>query len=662
MRSRSALAGFYSQDVEAISAALERVSSPDEPARGREVESVDVPFAPGIRWHPRGLWSRDWFGPPEGLDPEAWATIRLPVFALHPALDAAIGAALDLSAAEVRAVAEARAWLGADGRARVPPGHPGVAAPLRTSLFDWPPEPTYATEVDARIRYKIPETQDFSEWLEAWKRAQGVDLEAVRADDGAWKAEAEERCGPEAIAQELMRRGGRELVERRMVGRVPVPPLGERPLEPRPGGVSVAGARSEALAELWRSAKMLARLMELNTPPVFVRAHRDAMQARLDAALAAWGAAPAPIFAREEDLPEAGGPPPTEPRWPIPGYHAELGCVQGLAFVDARRALVDYRTVTFELDLHTGAVVRSWRSAAFHLLACLEGQALYTGHETWAFSSMEVATGAWRVGPLPACVPFAFAEAYEVSYVIDLATRRCHRLNAVGDYPTGLRVSPCARYLMAADKEGSGAVYRFDGELQFPLEVRWTDAPVLWRDRPPRPATGAEDDRLANRVWDDGVLAIALCERRDLWRRVQENGLVDGVVIQCRFDLPVTAAAFDRAGESLLLAGDDELQLIALEPTPRLLARLDLRGLSQQLLGASPRSRPRADALNAVLCRYGTLVAAAGASLAELADLNVASTYDEPQRLGLRRARRLAACIAGASAAASLPFLPVASA
>ncbi|MCY1068429.1 hypothetical protein OV090_27045 [Nannocystis sp. RBIL2] len=74
------------------------------------------------------------------------------------------------------------------------------------------------------------------------------------------------------------------------------------------------------------------------------------------------------------------------------------------------------------------------------------------------------------------------------------------------------------------------------------------------------------------------------------------------------------------------------------------------------MLGPEGRSRPRADALNAALCRHGTLLGVGDVD-AELARLNTASTFHEPKPLGLRRARTLAAHAQGVKRARKLPRL-----
>jgi hypothetical protein len=124
-----------------------------------------------------------------------------------------------------------------------------------------------------------------------------------------------------------------------------------------------------------------------------------------------------------------------------------------------------------------------------------------------------------------------------------------------------------------------------------------------------------------------------------------------------RVPFALTAAAFDASGGAVLLAGEAELWHLALDPEPRLLARFDLQPLRAMLLGDKGRSRPRADALNAALCRHGTLLGVGEVDEAELARLNTASTFDETKPLGLRRARTLAAHAQGVKRARKLPRL-----
>lgn len=647
------LAGFFTLDPAAILAAQDRLADPDEPARARVVRSSELPFGPG---HAReGLWSTQLFGPAEARDPDAWGVVLLPRPVLHPGLVATIGEVLGLSVSAVRAIAEMRAWLDPAGRVRTPPGHPGVDAPLATTLYDWPPYPR-----DERLERLEAAGQiaEYTTYLASLRAAQGIDPAALAGDDKSWEDEARANTGPEALAEALAARGGIELAGRLMVTRVPVPPVTERPLERRPGGVMVAGARSGGLLEVIDAARVFARLLELDAPGIVVAHHHRKLQTALQEALAAWGCGPAPEPDHAEARSQAGSGPWAVPLWPIPESHADLVRARGLAFVSEGRAVLDLAPISFEIDLRSGAVVRAWPSAGLSLMTCLEGHILYSSGHSWAFSCFDLARGAWHTGPLPACVPFVFEELQEVSFVIETATLRRHRLTAVGDYPVDLRLSPCARYLMARDKHDDGAVYRFDGELQFPLQLYRADAPVMWPEGQLRPPTEDEYDALVESAWDEAALnALVLCEARDIWRRVQDGGVVEGTTTLFKLPTRILAAAFDRAGDELLVADEQQLWHIGLGPEPRLRARFDLRPLHALLLGPAGRSRPRADALNAALCRFGSLPAVAGAPEVELAALNLASTFDAPRLLGKRRARTLAAHARKAAEVRVLPRL-----
>lgn len=646
------LAGFFTADAAAILGAQDRLAAADEPARARVVHPGPVPFLPGMRTARAGLWSEPFFGPIEARDPAAWGVIELPVAVVHPGLVPAIAAALGLREVEVRAVAAMTAWLDAEGRVRTPPGHPGVDSGLDTWLHAWPPDPP-----DRELR-RLEAACDpgYADRLVEVYAALGIDAEVVERDDESWQDEAYANTGPAALAAALAARVGPEAAARLLVGRVPVPPVVERPLERRPGGVLVAGARSGSLAELLRAAVRLGRLIELHAPPIIEHHDTLVVQRALQAVLAAWDASEAPAPTCDRELPAAARGPNEAPVWPVPETHAQLATPRGLAFVAADRAVLATSTASFEVDLKTGALPRWWPSAGLSLMTCLEGNVLYAAG--WQFACYELARGRWCSGALPACVPFVFEELQEASFAIETATGRRHRLDALGDYPVELRVTPCARYLAARDKHGDGAVYRFDGELQLPLDLYSQHVPAMWPEGQLRDATEDESDRLDDTAWaETGLEALVLCEARDAWRRVQDGGVVEATTMLFRVPFAISAAAFDASGSEVLLAGEAELWHVALDPEPRLLARFDLQPLRAMLLGPEGRSRPRADALNAALCRHGTLVGVGDVDESELARLNTASTFDEAKPLGLRRARTLAAHAQGVKRARKLPRL-----
>jgi hypothetical protein len=154
--------------------------------------------------------------------------------------------------------------------------------------------------------------------------------------------------------------------------------------------------------------------------------------------------------------------------------------------------------------------------------------------------------------------------------------------------------------------------------------------------------TEKEEWKLSEQASEE-LHAFALCEARDTWRRVQEGGFVEGIEFVFRFSAPIECAGFDSDAKEILIAGADTLFRVELEPAPRVRSRLDLRPFAALFVGNVPaRKRPRPDALNALLYRYGTLAAAANAPVDEIAKLNVASSFDEPRLVGRERARRLA--------------------
>ncbi|WAS92942.1 hypothetical protein [Nannocystis punicea] len=643
------LAGFFTADAAAILGAQDRLAAADEPARARVVRPSPVPFLPGMRAAPEGLWSEPYFGPVEARDPAAWGVIELPRPVVHPGLVPAIAGVLGLRASEVWAVAEVRAWIDAEGRVRTPPGHPGVDGPYDTWLHEWPPHRFN----EAMFRLEAEGDPTYGTRLAQWYAEKGIDAEAVVRDDESWRDEANANTGPAGLLGRLSARLGEEAAGRLFVRHVPVPPVPERPLERRPGGVFVAGARSGSLAALIDEAVYMQRMIEASPGLIGEHYHLLLVQRALRSVLAAWGAAEAPeTFAAA--LPEAGGP--TEvPLWPLPETHAELATPRTLAFVGPGRAVLDLRTASFEVDLTTGALARWWPSAGLTLMTWLEGHLIYFGGP--AVSCFELARGRWTRGALPACVPYTFEEVEKLTFVIETATRRRHRLTVVAE-TVDLRVSPCARY--RASRAGEGAVFRFDGEPQLPLELESESAPVMWPEGQLREPSERESSRLEETAWcDAGLHALVLCEARDAFRRVQDGGVVEGTRVLFRVPFAISAAAFDPAGGEVLLAGEAELWHVALDPEPRLLTRFDLRPLRAMMLGPEGRARPRADALNAALCRHGTLLGVGDVDEAELARLDTASTFDEAKPLGLRRARTLAAHAQQVEQAHELPRLRV---
>jgi hypothetical protein len=660
----SPLAGFYADDPSAVAAALAYLADPSAPERERKIVNAEVPYAPEGRVPADGLWSESLFGAQSARDPGAWAVIELPVPIFHPGVAPRIATALGLTEAEATAVARERAWLADDGSVRVPPGHPGVSAPLDVKVFDWPPEPGYPTAEMAIAALGLPDEAAYDLWLTEWYRERGIDRAVLLADTKSWEKEAEERTGAPALMKAVAARHqeGAAEAERLFVRYVPVPPVTERPLERRPGGFFVAGAKSRALADLLYRATRLRQLIELDAPPIIVRHERASVEVALEAALAAMAGRAPPVVEPYEGELTSSGEPPDAPRWPVPKLHNDLTEVRGVALQGARRALVDFATATVEIDLETGAILRQWRSPSFALVASLaragEGPlALYIGGDAWDFSCFDMAASKWLTGPLPPEVPFVFLEVHEVSYLIEVATRRVSRLTDIGDYPTRLLVSPCGRYLFATDKHGEAAVFSADGERQFPIESARGSPLVLYPDGALKLPTYPMELKLDRRE-EEGLAAFALCEAKDVWRRVQDSGMVEGTKLIFRFAKAVSAACFNRGASEVLVAGEKELLHVSLDPTPRVLARLDLRPLDALFVGEGPpRSRPKPDALNALLYKYGTLPAARGASLDELAARSVASIFDEAKPLGKKRAERLLVSARGASFVSAIPVL-----
>lgn len=593
----SALSGFFSQNLSDIEAALSALGSPRGDALP-EVSNADVPIEPGRRIPPQGLWSEPIFGPRDMRNPEAWAKIPLAVPALHPASLAPIAERLGLTYADVLAVAEERAWLELEPNPRV----------------CFPPEDT--------------------------------EVELVLLD------QAEGKSGVDGILAALERYISPEESKKWTVLAFPIPPVIERPLERRPGGCWVAGARNTALADILFRNERTRRLMELNAPNIIIRGERVALMRELKRAIALYAGEEA-----SEALPPSH--PPEElrcempdldtPQWPIPEKPEQLLEVCGLCFAGPGRALIDFPTTTFEIDLTSGALLSVFRSGGLRLLGLKDGIAVFTGHGSWEFRCWSAVERVFLHGPLPQVLPFVFEEHMEISFVVEVATGRRIRLKEVGDYPTHLRLSPCMRYMMATDKHGEGGVFRYDGELQFPFGYREPEVLRLLEGHGFRTLEERERDRFEENAREYGgeLLAFVLDEKRDIWRKFEGNGVVEGRNLRFCMPKPVAVAAFDEKGERCLCASKDTLMLVeglgGSEEQIHLRAEFDLKPLLALLGATLGLRRSSVPAVNVILHKYGTLAALGDASLKEIQALNMASPYDEPRRIGRDRAKRLLA-------------------
>ncbi len=579
-------ASFFGSEPGAALTAQRCLSAPCA-ARERSIVPSEAPFTASSRLSGRGLWSEAFFGPRASRDPEAWGVIELPVPLLHPAIVEPIAVALGLSTADVVALATERAWLGSDGVVQVPPGHPGVASPLDTTVFEWPPEPAYPTVELWRTALNLREGAEYAPWLEAWERDRGFDSAAYVIAGDAWREDAENATGTETLLRALVERVGAHEAECLLVHRVPVPPVTARPLEERVGGFIGVGARDVCFSALADRAGRLARLLELEAPPIIVRSEKRALTEAFERLLQVWLGEDGPPPPLHEDPCVCEGPPAAEPRLMF-DEGTDLTGVRGIAFMGEGKALIDFATASIPLELETGALGDSFRTAGRDLVGGVDGHAVYAENDTWRFA---VWKESWLVGPLPSFIPFVFHESNEGAYVIEVGTRRIRRLEAVSDYPTQLLVTPCGRYFYASDKHGSGGVFRHDGQFQFPIEIRNRNrsVPVLRQ-------TGAierldeDTETELEEVWaSESLRAVALAESRDTWVRIQGGGLVVGMELVLRLDSAICAAAFNRACDQALLATAETLFWLDLDPAPRLRKSFDLRPVFPLCLEAADR-------------------------------------------------------------------------
>jgi hypothetical protein len=343
----------------------------------------------------------------------------------------------------------------------------------------------------------------------------------------------------------------------------------------------------------------------------------------------------------------------------VPDEVEDLVTVVGLAFSGPTRALVDFATATFEVDLASGEILARFRSGGLRLAAVGGALAVYGNADTWQFSVRDLSSGQWQTGPLSDALPFAFGELHERAYVVDLTTGAVHPLRELGDYPTHLVLAPTRDAFYATDKEGLGGVYRYDGELEFPIEqgIGYECARVLRSD-------GRLEEVSEETLFDlqdelsEELAAFAFSETKQRWRVVREGCLFDGLDPAFRFGGRIAAAAFDANAENLLVVVGSEILFVGLDPEIRVRAAYDLAPLRAAFLGPEAiASALPTTALHAVLFRHGTLADAAGESAAALAALEMASADDEPQPLGLESAEVVRALAAAVELPTKLPAI-----
>ncbi len=183
--------------------------------------------------------------------------------------------------------------------------------------------------------------------------------------------------------------------------------------------------------------------------------------------------------------------------------------------------------------------------------------------------------------------------------MIETATGRRHRLDALGDYPVELRVTPCARYLAARDKHGGGgggtastASCSCRSSCTARAKKKKSAGDVARRTAA-RAAPSDESDRLAIPAWaSTGLEALVLGEARDAWRRVQDGEWSRRSTALPAVLFAVTAAAVRPRGSEVLRRARRARHL-ALDPEPRLAGPLRPAAAAGDAAGA-PEGRPAA--------------------------------------------------------------------
>ncbi|MEQ9318349.1 MAG: hypothetical protein RIF41_04285, partial [Polyangiaceae bacterium] len=464
------LRGFYHSDPHDVTAALRALADERCEARLRTITTVH-PTHPAAGCESAGFWSEEYFGKLGAPIPDRWAVVEVALPLLHRTLLPTVAALLGITLAELQAVRERRAWLEA-GRCRFPNGHPGIEAALATPIEHWPPSPfrgswplspSYATYPQWRREQGVPDDVSFDSWLTEKQRELGVDVDALDPDDG-WREDALKATGDEAIVRALSERedGGVDW----LVTKVPVAPLTDRPMLPRPGDVSVLDARTRALVAFAAAAARLRTMVVHNAPDEIMHAEREQTQLALDRVLGGVGqealsedrTAPMPRFVDSDpsdrfiaSAPDLDG----------------LTQVAGLALTeDGSIALIDFPSATVSVALDSVEVTARWTSSGTRLLTVVGEHLLAEYTYTGGFAIRHLPSRRW-LDRIPDSVPFAFLETQGAPLVA--AHGRLFRLHELADFPAMLIVSACGSYFATMTRESEGGVYRYDGELHIPL-------------------------------------------------------------------------------------------------------------------------------------------------------------------------------------------------
>jgi hypothetical protein len=605
------LAGFYQTDIAHFCAALRALDAPQSDATSRVVTSAEIHWRPQDPPAPHGLWSPQLFGE----HGDRWAVIELALPIVFQRTIDLIGELLEISADRLRAI--------------VFEDHSLTARNLRDLLGP--------SIIDAKlIRKKYP-----------FHHRAGFSLVQAALEQRA------DLC--------LKRYGLRP--DQLFIDRIPVPPLEAR-ASTRFAGVRRPGPINQTLASLIRRNTLAKRLLELNSPQIFLLNERRLL-GELVSEAAALLEGEDPCGPSVSDLLQSGFS-LQQPR----SDHCELfvGKKPQLALrflpqeldetiellgscnaVVLRRshAILDFPSASLLFDIASGEIKNVWPSPYLTLKTTTKSGLLwYLDGASWQPYFYDLEKNDWVRGAIPDEVRVAFFEADEAAYLVDRSLR-AKPLREVTDYPSVVAIAPGGEFIFVADSEGAGGAYCRNGELQLPCFELGPSlkSPYLLSDGS---FVSELPAALEDELEQDPGLAVALVHAGDVWRSIHASILFNGVDDQFQFSFPVDAACFSEDGDAALVASRDQLFLIDVSQSPRIRKRWDLRPLRALFVPSTSRDRdmePRA--LIAALTAHGSLRGVRDATVDELAALNCSEPHDAPSPLGESRAQKLKALVDG---------------
>jgi len=453
----------------------------------------------------------------------------------------------------------------------------------------------------------IPELTALLGWSEAELRSV-YGLEARVGSGGEVIPDEEtyddwEASGPEAVARAAEARGGQRAWT---VGQLPVPPPADRPLTDvtlpaagrwAPAGPTITGPDNQVLRTLVNRNNRLARLLELEAPPIILAFEVRKLQRSFEDVLEML-ALPADHPRRrpdpdsmwspmDEDDDSSMCPPGFEPEEPPavdPDAPLKLGGVppsldpddgddapHGLCFVGPDRLLVQRDSTLQLLDIASGEVGWRGQSTPYVLFGAVGERALFGdpyGRADWegrlaGAAILELSDGRW-LREYPADLPATFVEKDqpEEAWLCDWHRRRTAEVeeDTSGDRAQEITRTPDHRFIWVSSDPGDGAVmcaqtaqcHLFLSEM----DLLGQSAPVLTvQDL----CDGDEEDP---EYEESGAVAIARGPD-ELWRVLDANGgvSVDGEVC-FRLPLVATAASFSPDGRRLAVANSIGLVVI----------------------------------------------------------------------------------------------------